>query len=102
MIWTEDFSFYLSIVTGLLLTISETLPYINSVKSNGVIQFITDSLLKRLPNHSEEQDQADEENRHLLSSDVSNFVVNSSNVVFTFNSSKVKLEFNGSEMDRID
>ena len=45
MFSTDDFSFYISIVTGLLLTISETLPYINSIKSNGILHLVTDTLL---------------------------------------------------------
>ena len=100
MFSTDDFSFYISIVTGLLLTISETLPYINSIKSNGILHLVTDTLLKRNSNNVSNADITDEENTRLLSNDVTNFIVNSSSVIFTFNSSKVKINFDGNEIEK--
>lgn len=99
----EDISFYVSIATGFLLTISEVLPYITSIQSNGVLQLIINNLLKR-----SNRTGTDEENARLLNErpieqnvvlpDNKNIVVNSSNVTFTFNSARVKLEFVGSEI----
>lgn len=46
----ESISFYISITTGLLLTISEMLPYIKKIKSNGIVEYITDKLYKKSQN----------------------------------------------------
>jgi hypothetical protein len=103
----EDISFYVSIATGFLLTISEVLPYITSIQSNGILELIINNLLKR-----SNRTGTDEENARLLNErpnerpieqnvvlpDNKNIVVNSSNVTFTFNSARVKLEFVGSEI----
>lgn len=102
-----NIGFYVSIVTGLLLTVSETLPYISSIRSNGIMQLITDTLLKKRGNLQVENDeQADEETNliqhsnqpytsHILS-EASNVTITSQNVQFTFNSPNVKLDFNES------
>lgn len=42
-----DFTFYFSIVTGIMLTISEILPYIKVIKSNGITELIVSNLLKK-------------------------------------------------------
>ncbi len=47
--------FYTSIVSIVLLTISETLPYIRSVESNGILQTITNAFVQRVPVQEEEQ-----------------------------------------------
>ena len=49
----ESSGFYVSIITGVLLTISETLPYIKKVKSNGIIQFLLETLRTKGANSGE-------------------------------------------------
>ena len=39
-----DVTFLISLVTGALLTISETMPFINKIKSNGIIHSIVNHL----------------------------------------------------------
>ncbi len=53
----ESISFYVSITTGVLLTISETLPFIKKVKSNGIVQSIIEALTKKNVGSSEESSQ---------------------------------------------
>ena len=36
-----DTSFYISIVSGTLLTVSEILPFVKSIQSNGILDFCT-------------------------------------------------------------
>jgi hypothetical protein len=55
----ESISFYVSLTTGILLTISETLPFIKKVKSNGILQCIIDALTK--PNSTN-----NDESSHLI------------------------------------
>ncbi len=50
----ESFGFYISIASGILLTISETLPFIKNVKSNGIIQSIVQFISRKSNNKSEE------------------------------------------------
>lgn len=106
----NDPTLYISIITGLLLTVSEILPYIKTVKSNGIIHLITNFLLEKYYNTQENlqqntQDQ-DEERQPLINkrssttthllSEVSNITITSQNVNFTFNSPNIKLDFNES------
>ena len=42
-----DLGFFLNVATGILLGISELLPLISQVKSNGIVHFIATSLAKR-------------------------------------------------------
>lgn len=109
-------SLYISIVTGLLLTISEILPYVKTVRANGIMHLITNFLLEKsavynsLPNqntqdttqHSDPDDERQplinkraDTTTHLLS-EVSNITITSQNVNFTFHSPNVKLDFNES------
>lgn len=39
-----DITFYVSIVSGLLLTISEALPYISNIKANGIMELVINTL----------------------------------------------------------
>ena len=111
----NDSILYISIISGMLLTISEILPYIRNVKANGIIHLITNFLLKKsmtIGNTREDLQQDTEENvqdeerqplinkrfnttTHLLS-EVSNITITSQNVNFTFHSPNVKLDFNES------
>lgn len=43
----DTIGFYVSIASGVLLTISEILPYIKTIKSNGIIQCIIDTLRRK-------------------------------------------------------
>lgn len=112
-------SLYISIVTGLLLTISEMLPYIKTVRANGIMHLITNFLIEKsvvynnsLPNQILNQDNVtqhldqDDERQPLINkrsdttthllSEVSNITITSQNVNFTFHSPNVKLDFNES------
>jgi hypothetical protein len=42
-------SLYFSIASGVLLTISEILPYISEIKSNGITQFLINKILQNKP-----------------------------------------------------
>lgn len=46
----DNLGMYVSVITGVLLTISETLPYIKDIKSNGIIQYIIEVLSKKSAN----------------------------------------------------
>jgi hypothetical protein len=55
-----NITLYISILTGLLLTISETLPYVQNINGNGIIHLITNFLIKKtltnnLVNNNEER-----------------------------------------------
>ena len=111
-----DPALYVSIITGLLLTVSEILPYIKNVKANGIIHLITNFLLKKsmtinntredLQQDDTEENVQDEERQPLINkrfntsthllSEVSNITITSQNVNFTFHSPNVKLDFNES------
>lgn len=43
----DSIGFYVSVISSILLTISETLPYIEKVKSNGIIQCIIETIRHR-------------------------------------------------------
>lgn len=110
----NDSILYISIISGMLLTVSEILPYIKNVKANGIMHLIINFLVEKYYNTQEnlqqntqnEQDEQDEERQllinkrsstttHLLS-EVSNITITSQNVNFTFHSPNVKLDFNES------
>ena len=86
-------TFYISIVSGLLLTISEILPYIKSIEGNSITEVIEKFLIKKIPTTPTPTTLSDERTP-LVSSQPSNFTITSPNVVFTFNSANVKLDFN--------
>lgn len=107
-------TFYISIISGFLLTISEILPYIRTVKANGIIHSITNFLIEKsivsdentqntdhneetqpLINNSQVLDKRQSTTTHLLS-EVSNVTITSQSVNFTFHSPNVKLDFNES------
>lgn len=50
-----DIAFYISIVSGALLTISEVLPYIKQINSNGIIETII-NIIKKKQNNSPESE----------------------------------------------
>ena len=52
----NNMSFYVSIFSGILLTVSEFLPYLTKVKGNGIIQVLVNSYSKY------EEDKQKEEN----------------------------------------
>lgn len=111
----NDSILYISIISGMLLTISEILPYIKNIKANGIIHLITNFLVEKYYNTQQNlqqnlqqntEDDQDEERQllinkrsstttHLLS-EVSNITITSQNVNFTFHSPNVKLDFNES------
>ena len=109
--YKTDSILYISIISGMLLTVSEILPYIKNVKANGIIHLITNFLVEKYYNTREDlqqntEDDQDEERQllinkrsstttHLLS-EVSNITITSQNVNFTFHSPNVKLDFNES------
>lgn len=116
---TDNTTFYISITTGLLLTFSEILPFIDSIKSNGILHLISNFLIKRAgntnsrtgvsqnvvvnntPNNTPSSTVACTENDRLLNNtsvlnDVSKVIITSENIKFTFNSPNIKLDFNES------
>lgn len=38
---------YFSVITGILLTVSETLPYVKKVKSNGILQLVQEYVVDK-------------------------------------------------------
>lgn len=112
---TDNTTFYISITTGLLLTFSEILPFIDSIKSNGILHLISNFLIKRaantnsrtgvsqnvVVNNTPSSTVACTENDRLLNNtsvlnDVSKVIITSENIKFTFNSPNIKLDFNES------
>jgi hypothetical protein len=57
---TDTITFYLSIVASMCLFVSETLPYVKAIKSNGIFHFIADNaklfLQKPLQRRDESED----------------------------------------------
>jgi hypothetical protein len=51
----------LSLVGGTLLTVSEIMPYVTKIKSNGIIQFVFDSIFK---SSDEEDDKHEKDEKH--------------------------------------
>lgn len=50
-------TFIISVCSGILFTISEILPYISKIKSNGILQFIIEELvLTKQSNKTNQQD----------------------------------------------
>ena len=47
-----DITFYISIVSSFLLTVSELLPYIKTIKSNGILELFV-SILKKMSNNTQ-------------------------------------------------
>lgn len=95
----QDITFYISILVGFLLTVSETLPYVKSISSNGVLQLITTTLLNKTNTN-----QNLSENERLLESNLEHsrnvvitsdtITVVSQNIKFVFDSPNVQLDFN--------
>lgn len=56
---TNTVSFYISIITSSLLFISEALPYINSIKYNGILETIISILQKIFKNNYQQIPQND-------------------------------------------
>jgi hypothetical protein len=49
-----------SICSGFFLSVSELLPYISKVKSNGIVQFILNEIILRAKNTTTQNDRLDE------------------------------------------
>jgi hypothetical protein len=43
---TNDITFYISIISGALLTVSEIMPYISQIKGNGIVQVLINTFSK--------------------------------------------------------
>jgi hypothetical protein len=101
----NEITFYISIISGMLLTISEVLPYIKTIRGNGIIELLVNFLVEKsntnansnvnVPNASSNTNvqnaSSNDERTPLLtesniSSQVSNFTINSPNITLTFNS----------------
>jgi hypothetical protein len=111
----NEITFYISIISGMLLTISEVLPYIKTIPGNSIIEVFVNFLVKKsnIPpnntssnntssnntssnntssnNKSSNDASSNDERSPLLieskiSSQVSNFTINSPNISLTFNS----------------
>jgi hypothetical protein len=55
-----------STLCGVLLTISELLPYVKNIKSNGIMQFITETCFTLLKKSKPHNDGANDVNARLL------------------------------------
>lgn len=103
----NEITFYISIISGMLLTISEVLPYIKIIRGNGIIELLVNFLVEKSNTNtntnstpssnsnssssSNLSSSSNDERTPLLtesniSSQVSNFTINSPNITFTFNS----------------
>jgi hypothetical protein len=88
----NEITFYISIISGMLLTISETLPYIKSIQGNGIIELLVNFLIKKSNTQSSNAQNTTssiDERTPLhpeFNSQVSNFTINSPNITLTFNS----------------
>ena len=93
----NEITFYISIISGMLLTISEVLPYIKTIRGNGIIELLLNFLVKKSSSNTSSNTNAssnassNDERIPLLtesniSSQVSNFTINSPNITLTFNS----------------
>lgn len=98
----NEITFYISIISGMLLTISEVLPYVKSIRSNGIIEILVNFLVEKsninansntnVANTSSNTNTSSNDERTPLliesniSSQVSNFTINSPNITLTFNS----------------
>jgi hypothetical protein len=50
-------TFIISVCSGILFTISEILPYLSKIKSNGILQFIIEELIRtKQSNKTNQQD----------------------------------------------
>lgn len=67
-----DITFYISLVSGALLTISEIMPYITKIQSNGILHSITNFLTSKAAN-------SDAETRPLLPQSEQQHVVSNNN-----------------------
>jgi hypothetical protein len=98
----QDITFYISIFTG-FLTVSEILPYIKSISSNGILQLITTILLNKTNQNASENERLLESNSESNSEHSPNVVIKSDtitvvsqNIKFIFDSPNVQLDFNES------
>jgi hypothetical protein len=58
-------SYYVSLVSGALLTISEILPYLSQFKGNGIVHALTQAFTNRAQ-HEQVQDQALQQTQQAL------------------------------------
>jgi hypothetical protein len=56
---TDSLTYYISIASGALLTISEALPYISQVKGNSILQVLLNACSKFNEERKNEQDKVD-------------------------------------------
>ena len=98
----NEITFYISIISGMLLTISEVLPYIKNIRGNGIIEVLVNFLVNKSNTQSALTQSAQSLNTQSaqslnderiplltesnISSQVSNFTINSPNITLTLNS----------------
>ena len=116
----EIITFWSSVVIGFLLSISEILPYIKQIESNGIIELIIKNLVqksKKLPEIQPLLEENTENTGNLENTgNISNFnisqisetnqqdreiYINSENVLLKFNTSSVKISFDVNENKEI-
>jgi hypothetical protein len=97
----QDIAFYISIITGFLLTISETLPLIKSVRSNGILDLVINFLKTKFDNRLSNLNNSENEPLLQAPQETDNVIIRSNNISivsdnirFTFNSPNVQLDFN--------
>jgi hypothetical protein len=81
-------TFYISIISGILLTVSETLPYIKNIKSNGIIELLVNFVVKKSLTTQSTTSAVNipTNERTPLLSEVSSILISSPNITVTFNS----------------
>lgn len=81
-------TFYISIISGILLTVSETLPYIKNIKSNGIIELLVNFVVKKslTTQSTTSAVNISTNERTPLLSEVSSILISSPNITVTFNS----------------
>ena len=57
---TDTITFYLSIVASMCLFVSETLPYVKAIKSNGIFHFIADNAKLLLQKPLQRRDESED------------------------------------------
>lgn len=58
----DNLTYYASIISGILLFVSEAMPYISKVKGNGIIQVLVNSFTK----YEETKQKEDDDMKHKL------------------------------------
>lgn len=81
-----DISTIISVITGILLAISESLPFIKSLESQGIIHFLVNIGQKLLANQSELQPLLDELREPTPTPNTENVIVNIHELIDNINS----------------